>query len=128
MTIELAFDNPLSVSQAVPPANVRIRAADSTDVGVLSVSPPPPDTTEAVKKLGRPVPGRSLIVKVSRPLHPKTTYRIRVTDVRNLMGVARSGEILLTTPATIGPPPKPAGAAAAPPPPVPPPAASPIKR
>lgn len=98
-TVELSFDNPLSVTQQVSPANVRISASDSTDVGVLSVAPPPPDTTAQVRTLGRPVPPRMLVVRLSRPLLPGKTYRVRVTDIRNLMGIARSGDTTLTTPA-----------------------------
>jgi hypothetical protein len=122
VTIELAFDNPLSTTEPLTPAQVKVRAPDSTDVGVLSVTPPPPDTATAVRKLGRPIPARTMTVKLSRPVRPKTAYRIRVTGVRNLIGIARNGEFLLNTPEKLPAPPAPAAPApgAAPPPAVPP--------
>jgi hypothetical protein len=122
VTLELSFDNPLSISSPMTPANVRIKGFDSTDVGVLSVTPPPPDTTAAVRNLGRPVPPRSVLVKLSRPLRTGLSYRIRVTDVHNLMGIARSGEIIFKAPAPTAPNP------AAVPPAAPPPAPTPVKK
>ena len=122
VTLELSFDNPLSISNPVTPANVRIKGFDSTDVGVLSVTTPPPDTTAAVRNLGRPVPPRSVLVKLSVPLRTGLSYRIRVTDVRNLMGIARSGETIFKAPAPTAPKP------AAVPPAAPPPAPTPVKK
>lgn len=122
VTLELSFDNPVSISSPMTPANVRIKGFDSTDVGVLSVTPPPPDTTAAVRNLGRPVPPRSVLVKLSRPLRTGLSYRIRVTDVHNLMGIARSGEIIFKAPAPTAPNP------AAVPPAAPPPAPTPVKK
>jgi hypothetical protein len=122
VTLELSFDNPLSISSPMTPANVRIKGFDSTDVGVLSVTPPPPDTTAAVRNLGRPVPPRSVLVKLSRPLRTGLSYRIRVTDVHNLMGNSRSCEIIFKEPAPTAPNP------AAVPPAAPPPAPTPVKK
>lgn len=122
VTIQLSFDNPLSITQPLAPANVRIRASDSTDVGVLSVAPPPADTTAAVRALGRPVPPKTVTVKLSSPLRPRMTYRVRVTDVRNLMGVSRNTESILTVPAATAP------QQAAPPPPAARPAADSAKK
>jgi hypothetical protein len=122
VTLELSFDNPLSISSPMTPSNVRIKGFDSTDVGVLSVTPPPPDTTAAVRNLGRPVPPRSVLVKLSRPLRTGLSYRIRVTDVHNLMGIARSGEIIFKAPAPTAPNP------ASVPPAAPPPAPTPVKK
>lgn len=125
VTVELNFDNPLSIAQPLAPSNIRIVASDSTDMGVTSVSLPPPDTSAAVRRLGRPIPTRSVIVKLSRPLVPKGVYRIRVTDVRNLAEVRRSMDLQLTAPATLPVPTPPAAPrstappAAAPPPPPP---------
>ena len=125
VTIELSFDNPLSISQPLTSSQIRVVAPDSTDLGVLSVTPPPPDTTAAVRRLGRPVPPHTMTVKLSRPVRAKTAYRIRVTGVRNLFGIPRNGEFLLNTPEKLPAP-------AAPPPPAPgaaaPPAAPPVKR
>ena len=121
VTINLAFDNSLSIAQPLTPAQIRVLAPDSTDLGVTSVTLPPPDTTAAVRRLGRPVPPRSVTIKLARPVRPKTSYRIRVTGVRNLMGVARNGEFLLATPETLPAPapPPPATPVTAPPPPAP---------
>ena len=126
VTIELAFDNAISLSPPLAVANVRVVASDSTDMGVVSVTPPPPDTTVAARRLGRPIPYRTVVVKLTRPLKPKGVYRIRVRDVRNLAGIVRSTELPLTAPDPLPVPPPPAPArttappAAAPPPPPPP--------
>jgi hypothetical protein len=119
VTVELQFDNPISPAPAVSPAMVRVRAPDSTDIGVLSVSPPPPDTSVAAKRLKRAVPPRSLTIKLSRPLRPQTRYRIRVTDIRNLTGVVRTSEVTLETPALPKVPPPGTPAVSPPPPPSP---------
>jgi hypothetical protein len=139
VTLDLTFENPLSARQPLTAANIRVRAPDSTDVGVLSVTLPPPDTTATVRrtlpvtgaplrpadtvvvlhKMSRPVPVRTVIVKLARPLQVKTLYRVRVTDARNLMGVSRNSEMTLTTPAAmpvIARPPAAAAPPAAPPP------------
>lgn len=127
VTMVLSFDNPLSITQPVVPANIRVRAPDSTDIGVLSVTLPPPDTTAAARRLARPIPTRTVSIKLARPVRPKTLYRIRVTDVRNLLGIARSNEQNLTTPAALPTAPAPvAPPAIAPPPAAPPPA--PVKK
>lgn len=161
VTLELVFDNSLSVTTLPTPASIRIRnAADSTDViGVLSVSPPPVDTAEAplkppagavvppgavtplppaaaaviaaasaaaVRKPSRPVPLRTLTVKLSKPLRPKVTYRVRVTDVQNLIGVAKTSEKDVSLPAPPSPPATNILPGVVPPPA--PPAAMPIKK
>ena len=126
VTIELVFDSPISVTQPITPAEVRIRAPDSTDIGVLSVTPPPPDTTAAARAFGRPIPPRTLTVKITTPVRPKSNYRVRVARITNLAGITRPGEVLLTTPATL---PVPAPARSTVPPAVPPPPPStPIRR
>lgn len=126
VTLLLTFDGPLAVTPAVTPANVRVRAADSTDVAVSNIVPPPADTTQAEtrRRPSRPSPARTITVRVATPLVPGREYRVRVTDVRNLIGVARSSERVLSVPA-----PAPVSTPAArpstpltPPPPPPPPA------
>lgn len=120
VTLEISFDNPLVSAPALGVANIRVRASDSTDVPILSVSPPPPDTaiTKAMK-LARAIPPRSLVVKLARPLRPRADYRVRVTDARNLMGVVRSSDRVVSVPAAQPPAPPPPP----PPPPLPAPAA-----
>jgi hypothetical protein len=139
VTLDLTFENPLSVRQPLTAANIRVRGPDSTDVGVLSVTLPPPDTAATVRrtapltggplrpadtivvqhKMSRAVPTRTVIVKLARPLQVKTLYRVRVTDARNLMGVSRTSENIITTPAAmpvIARPPAATAPPAAPPP------------
>jgi hypothetical protein len=103
VTIRLSFDNPLSIAQPLTPANVQVRAPDSTAVPIVSVTLPPPDTTAAARSLKRPVPSRAVTVRLGRPLRVSTSYRVRVTGVQNLMGVARNSESLLAVPATFPP-------------------------
>ena len=142
VTLELNFDNPLAPAPLPGVANIRIRASDSTDVPVLSIAPPPQDTTltattrlalpippqdttrKATVRLARPIPPRTLIVKLGRPIRARADYRVRVIDIRNLMGVVRSSERLLSVPA----PPPVVPPAAAPPPPPPPPPPAPVIR
>jgi hypothetical protein len=126
VTVELNFDNPLSITQPLTSSNIRVVASDSTDMGVTSVSLPPADTSAVARRIGRAIPTRSVIVKLSRPLRARGVYRIRVTDVRNLVEVRRSVDLQLTAPETIPVPPPPAPprstappAAAPPPPPAP---------
>ena len=119
VTLELSFDNALSIAQPLTQQQVRVVGPDSSDLGVVSVTPPPPDTTAAVRKVGRPIPTRTMVIKLSRPVRPKTVYRVRVTGVRNLIGIARNGEFTLTVPATLPAPAAPARPAGAPPPPPP---------
>jgi hypothetical protein len=127
VTIDLSFDNALSISQPLTPSQVRVLAPDSTDLGVTSVTPPAPDTAASVRKIGRPIPPRTLTIKLARPVRPKTSYRIRVTGVRNLFGVPRNGEFTLAAPETL-PVPAPPPAARPPAATAPPPAPAPIKR
>ena len=101
VTLELAFDNPLALSPVPAAANVRIRASDSTEIPVASVAPPAVDTTATgPAKLGRPIPTRTLIVKLGRPVRARTDYRVRVTDIRSLLGIVKSSERVLSVPAT----------------------------
>ena len=137
VTLELNFDNPLSVTTLPTPASIRVRSSsDSTEIiPVLSVGPPVVDSVPAPKpptgavtpppaaipipaavaaaaaaaaastrKPSRPVPMRSLEVKLSRPLRPKVTYRVRVTDVQNLIGVVKTSEREVALPAPPTPP------------------------
>lgn len=126
VTLVLTFDNPLAVTPPLGPANIRVRAPDSTDVPVVSVMPPPPDTTiSKTPRPSRPIPPRVLTVRLGRPLRARTDYRVSVTDARNLTGVARTSDRILSVPAA------PAAAATPPPaapPPAAPPAAAPIRR
>ena len=118
VTVRVNFDNPLAVTPPLTPSNFRVRAPDSTDVPVVSVTLPPADTTAGVRRPSRTPPARYLILKLARPLQPRLEYRVRVTDARNLMGVARTSERALVVP--VPPPPSPPAAPSPVPPPPPP--------
>lgn len=128
VTLELTFDNPVSVTAPLAVSHLRVRGADSVDVPIASVSLPPADTTGAVAgtapppKPSRPSPSRIFILKLARPLRPRVEYRVRVTDLSNLIGVRRTSDRTVTVPDR----PAPAAAPAAAPPPTPPPA--PVRR
>src|SRR4030095_9953462 len=79
---------------------------------------PAPDTTPAPRP-SAPIPETYAIVRLTRPLAPATSYRLRADSLRSLMGVARSRESVSTTPRPRSAPdttrPRPASAPAAPP-------------
>ncbi len=115
VTLELIFDNPLSVAQPLVAANIRVRGTDSVDVPIASVLPPPPDTTIAAdKRPSRPAPPRTLTLKLGRRLTPGMVYRVRITDAANLIGVVRSSDRTVTVPAPAPPTPAPSAAPPAP--------------
>ncbi len=99
VTLELGFDNPLAVSPPLTTASIRVAAADSIAVPIVSLSPPPLDTTITAGRVpSRPSPTRTLILKLGRRLSPRTEYRVRVTDAVNLTGVRRSSDRTVMVP------------------------------
>ncbi len=104
VTLDLRFDNPLSVSSPLSAANVRVLAADSTPVPITSVSPPPPDTAVGQSLPSRPLPPRAITVKLGRPLLPGADYRVSVSDAVNLIGITRSSDRIVKGPAPAPPP------------------------
>jgi hypothetical protein len=117
VTLELVFDNPLSVAQPLTAANISVRGADSVDVPVASVAPPPVDTTVAAgRRPSRPAPARSMIVKLGRRLAPGAAYRVAVREAANLIGVVRSSDraVTIPQPQPVTPPSPVTGAPAAP--------------
>lgn len=125
VTLDVQFDNPIAPTSLPGPSNFRVRSSDSTDVPIVSVAPPATDTTIVnVRKMSRPIPPRSLIIKLARPLRPRTDYKITVTGVRNLTGVVKASDRTINVPAApaliVAPP---SGT-----PPVVPPSAPPVKR
>lgn len=135
VTLRLSFDGPLALSPPLALANVQLRGADSVQIPIASLSPPPVDTsaTATGPRPSRPIPARVFLARLATPLRPGATYRVRVTGVRNLLGVERSSERSLVVPATPAPVTAPApgatpGRPPLPPPPPPPPAPSPIRR
>lgn len=132
VTLSLTFDNSLS-AQLPATANVRVTGSDSTDIPVTAVALPPADTAASVegaapagaprpagpgatpgsarpaeRRPSRPPPVRTVIVRLARPLRPGLEYRVRVTDVRNLTGLARNSERTVVVPAASPRPPAPA--------------------
>lgn len=143
VTLELLFDNPLSVVTQITAAQIRIRGSDSTDIPIASVGAPATDTaitrpltpnptgptavttpSLTTRRPSRPAPLKSLIVRLSLPLRPKVSYKVRVTDVQNLIGVAKTSEKEVTLPAPVAPPAAKPPAALVPPAPQP----TPVKR
>ncbi len=129
VTLDLSFDGPIVLQTPVSPATIVVTAADSTRLPVVSVAPPaadtaataPGDTTLAAARPSKPVPPRTLTVKLGAPLLTGTEYRVRAVDIRNLVGVMRSSERTVTRPVPgavqplpASPPPAPAPAPPAP--------------
>jgi hypothetical protein len=57
------------------------------------------NTTQAHAVMSRPLPVTDVIIKLQRPLAPKTTYRVRATRIRGLLGVTGDSDRPYTTPA-----------------------------
>ncbi|MDQ3556582.1 MAG: hypothetical protein M3409_07365, partial [Gemmatimonadota bacterium] len=108
--IELRLDDFLDPAQPLVPGQLRVTGPDGRVLPVEGVrlgSAPagaPADTPAAAA----PLPSQSLFVTLREPLAPNTSYRIRVSGVRNLNGLVGGGEVELRTPAA--PPPGPAAA------------------
>ncbi|MEO5581021.1 MAG: Ig-like domain-containing protein [Gemmatimonadaceae bacterium] len=113
VTLDLSFDGPFVLQQPASAATVSVTAADSTRLPIVSVAPPAADTVVraagdtsfSVPRPSKPVPPRTLIVKLGTPLLPGTEYRVRAADIRNLVGVIRSSErtVTRTVPAVVQP-------------------------
>ncbi|MGH7651678.1 MAG: Ig-like domain-containing protein [Gemmatimonadaceae bacterium] len=76
------------------------------------------DTTPPVPKpvMSKPSPISTAIIRLTRPLVPKTVYRIRSIGVRGLLGNTGNSEHTYTAPAPPPPPPPPKPAATVKPP------------
>ena len=143
LTLRVGFDRPVDPSQTLTAANFAVIGPDSARVPIVSAGPPVKDTvagpvtparaipqaapprapprrdTVIVPKpvMPRPAPISEAVIKLSRPLAPKTTYRVRAIGIRGLLGYTGDSERPYTAPAPPPPPaPKPAVT-----PPVPPP-------
>lgn len=116
-TVEVRFDDYLDPAQAFTAAQVRVLLADSTGVPVAGMElgggapggAGEPADSAAPQPPGERLPSQALRVRLARPLPPNTEFVVRVTGVRNLVGLVGGGEARGRTGA--------AGAAA---PPVPP--------
>ena len=143
VTLRVGFDRPIDPAQTVTAANFAVIGPDSAPVPIVKAGPPVKDTTAspitpaqpatqpaptrapprrdtvtvAKPVMPRPSPISEAVIKLARPLVPKTTYRVRAIGVRGLLGHTGDSERPYTTPA---PPPPPAAKPAVTPP-VPPP-------
>jgi hypothetical protein len=136
-TLRLTFDKPMDPAQTISAANFAIVGADSVPVPIASANPEPRDTigraavpplragvrprtdTAAAPKrvMSRPTAISTAIIKLQRPLTPKTVYRVRTIGIRNLLGRTGNSDRPFTAPAPPAPPAaKPAATPAAPPP------------
>jgi Big-like domain-containing protein len=146
VTLRVGFDRPIDPSQTLSAANFAVSGPDSVRVPIASAGPPvkdtspapatpapsapqaapqraPPrrDTVTVVKPvMPRPSPIAEAVIKLQRPLAPKTTYRVRAIGIRGLLGHTGDSERPYTTPA---PPPPPTAK-----PPVTPPVTPPVKK
>ena len=130
VSLRVSFDKPVSPSQTLTAANFAVIGPDSMavpivsagpvlrDTSVTTVSPPaeprPPgrpivptrrDTTSVARPvMPRPAPISEVMIKLQRPLAPKTRYRIRAIGIRGLLGHTGDSERPYTTPAPAPPP------------------------
>jgi hypothetical protein len=158
VSLRVAFDKPVDPAQTLAPTNFALIGPDSASIPIVSVgapvrdssagavnpaigaprpaappAPPRRDTATAVKPvMPRPSPITDIVIKLQRPLAPRTTYRVRAIGIRGLLGLTGDSERPLTTPAPQPPPasvPKPPPASVPKPPPAsvpkPPPASTP---
>jgi len=125
--IEVKFDDYLDPLQAFAPTQVRVVLADSTPIQAVAVElaaggegggppvggePARPDSAAAPAAPAAPqerLPSQSIRVRLARPVPPNTEYVVRVTGVRNLVGLVGGGEARGKTPPA---PPAPARPAA----------------
>jgi len=131
VTLRVSFDKPVDPSQTLTAANFAVIGPDSSRIPILSAGapakdtlPPPPkpavgppqavrppaparrDTVTVTKLvMPRPTPITEAVIKLQRPLAPKTAYRIRAIGIRGVLGHTGDSERGYTTPA---PPPPPA--------------------
>jgi len=115
VSLRVTFDRPVDPSQTLTAANFAVVGPDSVLVPIVSAGAAPKDTAKPV--MPRPAPISEAVIKLQRPLAPKTTYRIRAIGIRGLLGHTGDSERAYTTPAPPPPPvPKPAVTQPAPPP------------
>lgn len=146
-TITVRFDDFLDTAQRITTAQVTLLAPDSTPVRIASVAlgtptepaaaqpgaprdsaaagvrPPARDTAAAAAPAApqRPVPARTITIRVAGALRPDAQYTVRVTGMRNLVGLVGGGEVRFRTPrAAPAPAPPPANTPPAAPRPTPP--------
>ncbi len=117
-------------SAQIPIASAGAAPKDTTPKGVSPTASPsgrPPtrrptpvrrDTTPAAPKpvMSRPSPISTALIRLTRPLVPKTVYRIRSIGIRGLLGQTGNSEHTFTPPAPPPPPVPPKGSTTVKPP------------
>ena len=101
-TLRVAFDRPVDGSQILAAANIAVIGPDSAPVPIASAAAARSDTTR--RALPRPAPISEAVIKLQRPLAPRTTYRVRARGIRGLLGHVGDSERAYTTPAPTPPP------------------------
>ena len=125
VSLRVTFDKPIDPTQQLAPANFSIAGRDSIPVPIervsvsegdtASKSPAPAtspivgvrptvaarDTTAARPRpvMSRPRPISSVVLRVARPLTPGSSYRVRATGVRGLLGHVADSERSYAVPA-----------------------------
>lgn len=150
LSLRVTFDKPVHPQQSLTSANFSVIGPDSATVPIAGVEPVPEDTiatpppsravqsrpplrvprdttTKARPVMSRPAPIANVLIRLERPLIPKSVYRIRAIGLRGLLGQSGDSEHAYTVPAPAPPAPlksTPPPADTTPPPvnPIPPPA------
>ena len=89
LTLRLVFDLPLDPTQTISVAQFSVIGPDSVPL-VITSALAAPDT--GLVRLTRPIPPRTVVLTLARPLIANATYRIVATGVRGLTGVAGRSE------------------------------------
>lgn len=107
VTLRVTFDRPVDPSQTLSAANFAVIGPDSAPVPIVSASAAAGDTTKrdtTTRAMPRPAPISEAVIRLQRPLTPKTTYRVRAIGIRGLLGHTGNSERAYTTPAPAPPP------------------------
>jgi hypothetical protein len=144
LTLRVGFDRPVDPSQTLTATNFAVIGPDSARVPIMSAGPPAKDTspgpvtptpltpqaapprapprrdtvTAAKPVMPRPAPITEAVIKLQRPLAPKTTYRVHAIGIRGLLGHTGDSDRPYTTPAPTPPAAAKPGVSPALPPPV----------
>jgi hypothetical protein len=120
VTLRVAFDIPLDPSQTLTASNFSIVGPDSAAIPIAGVTPSVPAIDTTKPALPRRAPASEVVIKLQRPLAPRTAHRIRAIGIRGILGQTGDSERPFTTPAPAPPPaPRPAVPVTTSPPPGP---------
>lgn len=104
LTLLVRFDRAVDPAQTLGATNFTLAGADSVAIPLAVAPPPPPDTIIRRAALPRSSPVTQLSLKLSRPLAPRTSYRMRATAIRGLLGHTGTSERVFTTAPAAAPP------------------------